>query len=76
MSKICSKCGVLKSLSEFNKHKSTTDKHRPECKKCQGDAYKLWGKNNTNKIMGNTRKSMLKIQYNMSIETYLDWTLS
>lgn len=33
-SKGCSKCGEVKSLSDFYKHKSTVDGHAKECKAC------------------------------------------
>ena len=32
--KICSKCNIKKSLSEFHKDKSKLDGYRPDCKEC------------------------------------------
>jgi hypothetical protein len=32
--KICLTCGVIKSLTKFEKNKSTKDGRSPRCKKC------------------------------------------
>lgn len=34
--KVCSDCGELKELGEFNKHSSSRDKHRSYCRQCHG----------------------------------------
>ena len=36
--KECKKCGEMKPLESYNKHKQTKDKHRSECKSCQAEA--------------------------------------
>ena len=35
MNKICTKCGVEKPLSEFNKHKVSKDGHQAHCRECK-----------------------------------------
>jgi len=44
--KKCSKCGEIKSVSEFYKSKSTKDGLGYRCKKCSLDGIKKWQKDN------------------------------
>jgi len=44
--KICSKCGVEKPLSEFNKNKTTKDGYRFQCRECQRIAGASYRANN------------------------------
>jgi DNA mismatch repair ATPase MutL len=39
MLKKCSKCGIEKELTEFNKHKSRKDGLQPQCKECIAEYY-------------------------------------
>jgi hypothetical protein len=48
-SKTCSKCGIEKSISEFNKHKLTKDKLSSWCKKCNYEHTQAWVKANPDK---------------------------
>lgn len=34
LSKVCTKCGILKTIDEFHVRKETRDKRRSECKEC------------------------------------------
>ena len=47
--KKCSKCGEIKPYSEFYKHKSISDGHRPDCKECTNKRSKNWSQNNKEK---------------------------
>jgi len=40
--KICSKCGIEKFLSEFHKDKQKKDGYRPDCKECNIKRTKLY----------------------------------
>lgn len=69
--KVCKECGQSKPLSEYYKHKSTTDKLRPSCKQCIAaysakyrsenldkcrERTKNWGSRNREKVRENHRK--------------------
>ena len=41
LTKICSKCGEEKVVSEFSKDKSKKDGHRPNCKVCNRKYFKM-----------------------------------
>ena len=40
ISKTCSKCGLVKDVSEFYKHPRNSDGLRSNCKKCSGKRMK------------------------------------
>ncbi len=48
--KKCSKCGQVKTLSEFNKQKLCKYGVRPECKKCKYKNEKAWKSKNTERV--------------------------
>lgn len=58
--KICTKCGIEKELSEFYKDKSKPDGHRPNCKEC----IKIYKKNYRDKNKENIKKSNHKYYIN------------
>lgn len=43
-SKICSLCGVIKTLDDFNKSERTADKRRSECKACHRSYQRKYNK--------------------------------
>lgn len=46
MKKVCTKCGVEKPLSEFNKHKASKDGHQAHCRECKKEhAAQYWQDN-------------------------------
>ena len=47
--KVCTKCGIEKSLNEFYKHKDTKDGFRSQCKTCTLAACKIYRQNNPEK---------------------------
>jgi 5-methylcytosine-specific restriction endonuclease McrA len=47
--KECSKCGIIKPMSEFAKHFTCADGHRPDCKLCVAARTKKWYWENTKK---------------------------
>lgn len=47
--KKCKKCGVIKLLNKFYKHKKMKDKYRNECKECMKARIKEYRKNNIKK---------------------------
>lgn len=46
MHKKCSKCGVVKNVSEFSKMKNSPMGVRPDCKECKYATDKIWRDNN------------------------------
>jgi len=40
--KTCAKCGKIKPLSQFSKHKKQKDGHQVWCKPCTAENYKIW----------------------------------
>lgn len=54
MTKVCTKCKVEKSLSEF--HKSTRDGYRSQCKPCKKDSDRRWRNDNKEKDLGIKKK--------------------
>jgi len=44
--KMCSKCKMTKSVSDFNKSSSTCDGYRFECKTCHIELNRQWVNNN------------------------------
>lgn len=48
--KPCSRCGIVKPLSEFNKNKMRYDGRLPECKECEKVRHKLYREKNKDKI--------------------------
>jgi len=48
--KPCSRCGIIKPLSEFNKNKMRFDGTLPECKECEKTRHKLYREKNKDKI--------------------------
>ncbi len=57
MTKICIKCGIEKSLSEFNLHspKINKTKLKSYCKTCSNAKAVLWAKENPKRCAGHTR---------------------
>ncbi len=46
MKKKCNKCGEIKSVGEFYKHKATKDRLCTYCKLCMNEISRLWRTNN------------------------------
>jgi len=80
--KICSRCGQNKFLSEFYKNKNTKDKLTFWCKECSNEYYKQyyfnnkekynaqsiqWTKDNRQKHNQNLRKATFKREYGVTI---------
>ena len=49
--KVCSKCGVEKPLTEFQKNKKNPDGLRSECSLCNAEMYRRWSQRNPYKRM-------------------------
>lgn len=45
--KTCTRCHQTKSLSEFQYHPKTADRHAHICKKCKGEATRAWNRQRT-----------------------------
>jgi len=56
MTKVCSKCGIEKPLSEYHKHKIEHDGHTSICKKCRCFDSAEWRKNNPKKVKESYKK--------------------
>lgn len=54
--KICSKCGIEKSIESFNKHQDHTDGLRSECKDCTNKSKKQWRQKNKEQIREKEKK--------------------
>ena len=54
--KVCSKCGEIKELDEFNKHKKTRDKHYPYCRKCDNESSTKYNRAHGNLAMSENKK--------------------
>ncbi len=55
-SKVCTKCGVRKDLTEFHRRPDTPDGRRSSCKACHLIATRAWEKANPEKIQAKNRK--------------------
>lgn len=67
--KICKKCGVEKSISEFTKHINTRDKLKSWCKSCMMEYERERRMRNPEKQSERNRKTALK-RYNLDIDGY------
>ena len=47
--KACTKCGVVKALTEFNKNHRMKDGHINQCRSCKWEYTKNWRENNREK---------------------------
>ena len=69
MEKKCSKCGEVKSLSEFHKRKDSKDGHRADCIVCRTNHGKEYRENNRELILKRKKKyyednrERLKVKY-------------
>lgn len=50
ITKKCSKCGQIKPVSKFNKHKNCLYGVRPDCKQCSYSSHKKWTENNREEL--------------------------
>lgn len=50
IAKICSKCGLLTNIEDFNKKERGIGGRRADCRKCSSQKTKLWRANNTDHI--------------------------
>ena len=71
--KICTKCGIKKPLSEFSKHKAYRGGYRHQCKQCikiyQKTYQKNWRKNNKKWL----KEYNIKIKDKLKKIKKLDW---
>lgn len=56
MTKVCTKCGVEKELSEYGKKKSGKNGIASKCKSCYKEYYKEYNKNNKEHIKENRKE--------------------
>lgn len=68
MGKKCTKCGLVKSETEFYKDKQKKSGYRPDCKVCNTKQSKKWANANKDK----TRFHKLKYSTNVTKEQYLE----
>ena len=65
MEKKCTKCGEVKSLDNFGRHKGHNDGKRSHCKSCCKHYYKIYRQNNKEKIKISKQDNKEKIkEYN------------
>ena len=58
--KICTKCKVEKTISEFYRRKISKDGLRSQCKACDKSAFEAWRVNNPEKYKSSNRESIRK----------------
>lgn len=63
MEKKCTKCGIVKDLSEYYRDKNAKDGKKSQCKQCQKDAVLKWAKDNPEKV-----RAKQKIYYKRNSE--------
>lgn len=64
--KVCIKCGIDKSLDEFQKRKSAKDGHRGECRLCLKSYHKEWSDNNREHVRFQARTKILESRYGLN----------
>ena len=71
-SKVCTKCGQLKSIRDFYKHPETKDGLDPRCKNCHrkecAESRRVYDK--TKKGKRSKFKAHLKYKYNITVDEY------
>lgn len=77
--KICSKCKLKKSLTEFNKNKNTKDCHTSNCRECIKLTKQIYYQNNKQKVLNKVKhyseqnKNVIKLKqseyYNINKES-------
>lgn len=60
--KKCSKCKMIKELSEFGKDSHTKDKMTYDCKECRRESSKRWNRENPDKRKEITKKYVNKME--------------
>lgn len=60
--KICTKCGIEKPLTEFVKNKTKKNGYASECKECKHKRYLDYYKNNKSKFYANKKRHKEKIK--------------
>lgn len=63
ITKICTKCGIEKSLNEFS-FRTDTQNHRRQCKECVSNVSKVYYSKNIDKIKEYKENNKIKIQAN------------
>ena len=68
--KTCTKCGEIKSKSEFYSHKNTKDKLTSLCKQCYKENEINWKINNPDAYKESCRRRNLKKKFGITLEEY------
>lgn len=68
--KVCSKCGTEKPLSEYHKHKACVGGVNSYCKFCQYEQNKKWAEANKEKDKRSKQNSRLKLRFGITVEDY------
>jgi len=58
--KVCTKCGIEKSVDEFYKAKKGRVGFKSRCKKCMDEVTTKWAKNNKEKVRANEKRNRVK----------------
>ena len=70
--KKCTKCGIEKPLSEFQKRNDRPAGYHSNCKECKRKARIFWGLKNKKHLQEYNKKSKLKIKWGLTPEQFLD----
>ena len=73
--KACTKCGQIKPLSAFSKHRLTKDGHAYHCKECNAELGKLWRESAAGVYSGITGRSNFykRKEVFISKEDFIKW---
>lgn len=70
--KKCSKCGEIKSFSDFHKQASSSDGHAGYCKSCSRQYHKNWVQNNPERVK-ETRLAYERDHYDRIQNSTTNW---
>lgn len=71
MDKACFKCGAVKSLTDFYKHKAMKDGHLNKCKTCTKDDARKHRDDNLEKVKEYDRNRPNKVERSVAFASYV-----
>jgi hypothetical protein len=71
--KICTKCGIAKPLTEFDRVVKTSERRRQPCRECKNEQLRRWRADNPDKVKTESRRYYLGHR-NKRIDAASRWT--